>query len=90
MGHHLSIAIVMGLLRLISGSIEVLSALLIIYFNNVETALKINALLAIVGPTVLVVVTSLGILGIAGKVSLLKMLTILSGVILIFIGVNRM
>lgn len=90
MGNHLSLAIVMGLLRLISGSIEVLSALLIIYFNNVETALKINALLAIVGPTVLIVVTSLGILGIAGKVSLLKMLTILSGVLLVFIGVNRM
>ena len=40
-----------------------------ILFNNVETALKINAVLAFIGPTVLLLVTSLGLVGIAGSVS---------------------
>lgn len=86
----LSIALTMGMLRLLSGLLEVFAATLMIYFNQVETALKINALLAIVGPTVMIIVTTLGVLGIADKVSLEKMLTILAGVTLIFIGLNKM
>jgi len=79
----------MGIIRLISGSIEVLSACLMIYFNKVETAVKINALLAVIGPTVLVVVTSLGVMGIADKVPPAKMFIILCGVALIFIGLHK-
>jgi len=85
-----SLAVIMGILRLLSGTIEITAACLIIYFNRVETALKINALLAIVGPTVLILVTTLGLIGISDKVSLLKMVTILTGVILIFLGLNKM
>jgi len=86
----LSLAVMMGLLRMLSATIELTAALLIIYFNKVETALKINALLAIVGPTIMILVTTLGLIGISDKVSPLKMLTILTGVILIFIGLNKM
>lgn len=85
----ISIAQTMGLLRILSGSIELLAAMLIIYTNQVEIALKINALLAVIGPTIMIIVTSLGIAGIAGQVSLEKMLLILSGVTLIFIGMNK-
>ncbi|MGI6145519.1 MAG: YqhV family protein [Peptococcia bacterium] len=85
-----SIAITMGLLRLLSGMIEISAGLLMIYFQNVETALKINATLALIGPTIMIVVTSLGLIGIAGNVSLEKMLTILCGVALIFYGINKM
>lgn len=84
-----SVAQVMGLLRLFSGSIELIAALLIIYFNQIETALKINAVLALVGPTVMIVVTSIGLAGLAGDVSLAKMLFVLCGVALIFIGINK-
>lgn len=86
----LSLAVVMGLLRVLSGTIEITAAFLIIYFNKVEIALKINALLAIVGPTTMILVTTLGLIGISDKVSLLKMVTILAGVILIFVGLNKM
>ncbi len=85
-----SIAITMGLLRLLSGMIEISAGLLMIYFQNVETALKINATLALIGPTIMIVVTSLGLIGIAGNVSLEKMLTILCGVALIFYSINKM
>ncbi|MDK2888711.1 MAG: hypothetical protein PWP72_1589 [Thermoanaerobacter sp.] len=84
------IVLSMALLRLLSSSIEFSAAMLMLYFNRVETALKINSLLALVGPTILLTTTSLGLAGLAGKVSLSSMAIILLGVALIFIGINRM
>jgi hypothetical protein len=59
----------MAALRFLSASIEFTVAILILYFGRVETAVKINAVLAMVGPTVLISVTPLGLVGLAGKVS---------------------
>ncbi|MDQ0285823.1 hypothetical protein J2Z49_000928 [Desulfofundulus luciae] len=84
------IVLSMALLRLLSSSIEFSAAILMLHFNRVETAFKINSLLALVGPTVLLTTTSLGLVGLAGKVSPSSMAIILLGVALIFIGVNRM
>lgn len=80
----------MAALRLLSSSIEFTAALLMLYFNSVETAFKINALLAMVGPTVMITVTSLGLVGLAGKVSSLGLACILLGIALIFFGVNKL
>ncbi|MGI6533119.1 MAG: YqhV family protein [Peptococcia bacterium] len=90
MPERMSIALAMGLLRLLSGVLELSAGTLMILFNNVETALKINAVLAFIGPTVLLLVTSLGLVGIAGSVSLEKLLTVLCGAVLIFIGLNKL
>lgn len=87
---NITISLAMGLLRILSGSIELTAAALMIYFDRVETSLKINAFLALIGPIIMIVVTSLGIIGIAEKVSLIKMLTILAGVTLIFFGLNKL
>lgn len=40
----------MALLRILSGSIEILVALWILKFNDVEKALVVNSSLALVGP----------------------------------------
>lgn len=80
----------MAALRFLSSSIEFTAALLMLYFNNVETAFKINATLAVVGPTVMITVTSLGLVGLAGKVSSLGLASILLGIALIFFGVNKL
>ncbi|HHY06833.1 MAG TPA: YqhV family protein [Clostridia bacterium] len=80
----------MGLLRLFSGFIEITAGIMMIYFHNIETALKINALLALIGPLMMIIVTSLGLIGIAGNVSLEKMLLILCGVVLIFFAINKL
>ncbi|MDD2432216.1 MAG: YqhV family protein [Clostridia bacterium] len=85
-----SIALCMGLLRLFSGFIEITAGIMMIYFHNIETALKINALLALIGPLMMIIVTSLGLIGIAGNVSLEKMLLILCGVVLIFFAINKL
>ncbi|NLW23762.1 MAG: YqhV family protein [Clostridia bacterium] len=85
----LSIVLGMGLLRIISGLIELSAAFLMLYFNRVETAFKINACLALIGPLILISVTSLGLIGLADKVSLRQIIVILCGVALIFIGLNK-
>ena len=84
--------IVLGMasMRLLSSAIEFTAALLMLRFNNVETAFKINSVLAVVGPTVLITVTSLGLVGLMGKVPWSGMIIIMLGVILIFIGMSKL
>ncbi|MEG6617101.1 YqhV family protein [Peptococcaceae bacterium 1198_IL3148] len=79
----------MAAMRFLSSMIEFSAALLMLKFNRVETALKINAVLALIGPTIMIIVTSLGIIGLAGKIPVSKMLFIVAGVTLIFVGVSR-
>ncbi|MFX4261458.1 YqhV family protein [Pelotomaculum propionicicum] len=83
--------IVLGMagVRLLSATIEFTAAMLMLVYGRVETAFRINALLALVGPTVLLTVTTLGLIGLAGKISPSGMMTVILGVILIFIGINR-
>lgn len=78
----------MALLRMLSGSIEIFAALLILKVNEVERALVINSSLALIGPIILILTTTIGLVGIAEKVSFAKMLWIFCGVGLILYGVK--
>jgi hypothetical protein len=78
----------MALLRIFSGSLEIFVALLILKFNDVEKALVVNSSLALVGPIILIITTAIGLLGMAEKVSLVKLVWILGGVVCIFYGVR--
>ncbi|MCL6611230.1 MAG: YqhV family protein [Peptococcaceae bacterium] len=80
----------MAALRFISSFLEFTGAFLMLRFNSVETAFKINALLAVTGPTVMITVTSLGLLGLAGKASLQGLVPILTGIALILYGVHKL
>ncbi len=82
------VVLAMGLLRVISGTIEVCAGLLMWRFNDIEKALFVNTALAMVGPLVLITTTTLGLVGIADKLSFAKMFWILAGVICIFIGLK--
>ncbi|WCN38680.1 DUF2619 domain-containing protein [Aneurinibacillus uraniidurans] len=79
----------MASLRILSGSLEILAALFILRVNQVEKALLINSGLAFVGPLVLLLTTTIGLLGVAERVSFGKLVWILAGVALILIGVRK-
>jgi len=83
--------IVMGMagLRMLSSTIEFSAALLMLYFNRVEDAFRINALLAMVGPSIMLTVTTLGLIGLAGKISTQGIFIVMAGVGLIFLGVSK-
>ncbi|RXT14034.1 YqhV family protein [Ammoniphilus sp. CFH 90114] len=78
----------MALLRLLSGSIEIFAAMLMIKFNQVEKALIINSSLALVGPLIMIATTTIGLIGITDKISFSKIVWILLGVTCILIGVK--
>jgi hypothetical protein len=75
-------------LRLLSGTIEIAAALLMWYLGTVEKAFTVNAMLALVGPTVLVLVTALGLTGMSETISVSKIVYILLGVGLILYGIH--
>ncbi|MFC2949781.1 YqhV family protein [Virgibacillus sediminis] len=80
--------VAMALLRLLSGSIEIFAAFLMIKFNEIEKALIINSSLAFTGPLVLVATTTIGLYGLADKLSIEKAVWIVLGVTFILYGVK--
>ncbi len=78
----------MSLIRVISGLIELMAAFLMFKFNSKKIAFEINSFLALVGPTVMLLVTSLGLIGLANRLSLTQIVVIIVGVILIFVGMR--
>ena len=78
----------MAFLRLLSGSIEIFAAILMLRFNSIEKALMINSSLALVGPIILILTTTIGLVGIVGDISIMKIVWILLGVAFILIGVK--
>lgn len=76
-------------LRLFFAFLMVVAALLMLYFNRVDYALRINAILGFIGPIVLVAVSALGIVGLAGyQIPLVKIIIAGLGVILILWGTS--
>lgn len=81
------IVLAMGLLRILSGSIEISAALFMLKFNSIEKALLINSSLVLVGPVILILTTSIGLSGIAGEISYFKILIIFFGIFCILYAV---
>ncbi|WP_096201209.1 DUF2619 domain-containing protein [Bacillus sp. FJAT-45350] len=79
----------MVILRLTSGLIELSAAAIMLRLNSIEKAIAVNAVLAIVGPLVLISTMAIGLLGVAGKISVSKLLLIGLGVLLILIGIRK-
>lgn len=78
----------MILLRFLSGSIELTAAGLMLKGNDLEKALTINTMLALVGPCILIITTGIGVAGLSEKVSYLKMILLFSGITLILISMR--
>ncbi|MGA9287250.1 MAG: DUF2619 domain-containing protein [Anaerobacillus sp.] len=78
--------LVMGVLRVLSGAIELTAAILILLFNDLKTAMLINAILAVIGPLILLVTMAAGLIGLAGELSFGKIILIIVGVVFILIG----
>ncbi|WP_442601226.1 YqhV family protein [Paenibacillus sp. KN14-4R] len=83
------IVLSMASLRVLSGCIEIVAAMIMLRLAQVEKALLVNSTLAIVGPLVLLTTTTIGLVGIAEKLSISKMLWLLAGVSCLFIGILK-
>lgn len=76
------------LLRIFSGSIDITAAFFMYKFNDLEKAFYINTLLALVGPTVLIITTGIALFGLTEKISLTRMVCLFSGIVLILISLK--
>ncbi|AQS56542.1 MAG: YqhV family protein [Novibacillus thermophilus] len=83
------VVLAMGTLRIISGFIEMTAGFLMLKFNDLEKSIAINALLALVGPAVLITTTTIGLAGLVERVSYDKVAWIAAGVVCILIGVFK-
>lgn len=80
------VTVSMAVMRFISSLLELIAAILILKFRNVQTALRINAFLGLIGPMIFIGVSFLGIYNLADKLPWKKLILIFLGVILILIG----
>lgn len=76
-------------LRIVSGLIEISAAITMLFLNDVKKALAVNALLAVVGPIVLVTTMTIGLISLADELSFSKLLFIGLGVGLILFGIYK-
>ncbi len=84
-----SLLLAIVFLRILSGSIEIFAAFLIYRFNSLEHALKINAVLATIGPLIFLGAMYLGLTGLTQKINYNKMIFVYLGAALIFWGLRR-
>ena len=78
MGPH-DITRAMSAVRFVSAGIEATAAFFMLR-GSLERAVGINAVLGLVGPTIFAVVSALGIIGLAGRVSALRLILVSVGV----------
>lgn len=78
----------MVLLRIFSGSVDIAAAGLMYKFNDIEKALTVNTMLALVGPTVMIITTGIGISGLGDRISLGKIILLMTGIALILISMR--
>jgi len=83
------IVLTMASLRIFSGTLEIMAAIIMLRLNQIDKALMVNTGLAMVGPLVLLTTTTLGLVGLADKLSFGKMIWVLVGVSCIFIGILK-
>ncbi len=79
----------MAIIRILSGSIEVTAAFIMLKLNDVGKALFVNSLLALVGPFILLATTTIGLLGMSERLSISKIVLILCGVSLILYAIRK-
>ncbi len=76
----------MALLRFLSACIELSAAFFMLSLANLRTAVRINAVLGLVGPTILMAATLVGIAGLSSQASQPRWVLVLLGVGLVWMG----
>lgn len=79
----------MVIIRLVSGAIEMTAGLIMLRLNQVDKALMVNSALALIGPLVLITTTTIGLVGIADRLSPTKLFWVVVGVCCLFVGIVK-
>ncbi|MCP8616213.1 YqhV family protein [Salirhabdus salicampi] len=77
-----------AMLRVLSGTFELIVAMIILKMSDMSKVLVLNSSLAIVGPLILLLTTTIGVYTIAEELTYSKMLWIIIGIGCILYGVK--
>ena len=80
--------LLMGLLRILSGLVEIVGAVACLRYNSVATALRINSLIGLAGPVFFLLVGSIGVFAIASRLSPVKIAALCLGMLLVLWGTS--
>ncbi|GGD70173.1 hypothetical protein GCM10010911_30070 [Paenibacillus nasutitermitis] len=83
------IVLTMASLRVLSGTIEICAALVMLRLNQIDKALAVNAALALVGPLILITTTTIGLVGMSDKLSFGRIIWIVAGVGCLLVGILK-
>lgn len=78
----------MAFMRFFSASIEIIAAIIMLRLTAIQQALRVNATLGFVGPIVMISVTALGLVGLAGNLSYGKLFFIVVGICFMLYGLR--
>ena len=81
---HLVLA--MASLRVLFGIMGLGGAALMLWYNDVTTAVRINAVLGSVGPFTFLVVSLMGVAGMAGQIPVQRLVLVGVGVTMVLLG----
>lgn len=76
----------MACVRILSGCIELGAAVLMLYFDKLATAVRINSSLGLVGPLVFIAVSSIGVIGLSASLPPARLALVIAGVVLVVLG----
>ncbi|NLY73788.1 MAG: DUF2619 domain-containing protein [Firmicutes bacterium] len=76
----------MAAIRVISGVLEIAAAFIFLRVGRVDSALRLNAMLGLVGPLVFIAVSALGIAAVAVRLPWYKIVMIVLGICLVLGG----
>ncbi|GAB6929855.1 hypothetical protein JCM10914A_38380 [Paenibacillus sp. JCM 10914] len=79
----------MASLRVFSGSLEIIAAIIMLRMNQVDKALAVNSALAFTGPLILIATTTIGLVGMADKLSWGKIGWIMCGITCLLYGILK-
>ncbi|NLS44939.1 MAG: DUF2619 domain-containing protein [Firmicutes bacterium] len=86
MGYRENPVVLMSWCRIIGAGIEIIAVILMLKINTIQAALRINAILGLLGTIVLVGVSGLGLCSLIGRISPIKIIMVLCGAVLIILG----
>ena len=80
--------LLMGLLRLLSGLVEIGGAIACLRYNSIPAALRINSMIGLAGPIFFLVVGGIGLVAVASRLSGVKVAALCLGMLLVLWGTS--
>lgn len=76
----------MVVLRALSAAVEVTAVLVMLRLSRIESLLRLNSVLGLIGPLIFLAVSALGLAGMVGRVGPGRFLLIAAGILLVILG----